>query len=86
MRNPARELAVSVAGIAAFAIAAIAGAWAAYWIIGYTVRAWLWLLLHALPYWLAVAPAFVLAGLTLWGAWRGLVWLLPVSRQGSREV
>lgn len=84
--NPWSELATATAGMAAVAIAAIAGAWAAYWIVGLTVRAWLWLLLHALPYWLAVVPAFALAAWTLWRAWRLLLWILPPSRQGSRDA
>lgn len=72
--------------LAVLAVVVIVGAWATYWIVGFTVRAWLWLLLHALPYWLAVAPAFLLAGWSLWLAWRLLLWIVPASRQGSREV
>lgn len=77
---------LSLLWLAAFAILAIAGAWAAFHVISLAVRAWLWLLLHALPYGLAIVPAIALAAWSLWWAWRLLLRFLPLSRSGSREI
>lgn len=70
--------------LAGLCVAVPVGAWAAFHVVGFAVRAWLWLLLHALPYWLAVVPAFALAAWSLWWAWRLLLLALPGGP--SRQV